>query len=391
MSSDQSYIAHVDMDAFFARVEKLDNPELEDRPVIVGGLGKRGVVSTACYRAREYDVHSAMAMETARERCPQAEFIAPRTNRYREVSEQLRTIYESFTPSYKPVSLDEAYLDVTGVMHKYDSPEELGRAIRESILEETDLTASVGIGPNKMIAKLSSDYDKPDGLKVVEDEDKKRFVGSLDVDELPGIGPNTLESMKSEGIRTVGDLQAMSVRKLTDAFGQRGIVYHRKARGEGASELELNDPQKSISNEETYSDNLEDPSRLLDRLHYLTSKVCRRLRKKELEAKTIFIKERRGDFTTFTRQRTVTEYLGTTETIWEWVQRIFTEEVSVDSRGIRLQGVGLKNLRPAEVQAELFQNDNEQKRNDLNRLVDDINEDLGDGSVIRGRDLETDS
>lgn len=389
MTSSETYLAHVDMDAFFARVEKKDKPDLEGEPVIVGGLGKRGVVSTACYRAREYGVHSAMPMETARERCPDANFLSPRTDRYREFSDRIRDVFASVTPAYKPLSLDEAYLDVTGVLHRYNSPEELGETIRDRIYERTGLTASVGVGPNKMIAKLASDYRKPDGLCVVRPGNKKDFVGSFAIDDIPGIGPSTRETMKSEGIATVSDLQALSPRELTEAFGQRGIVYHRKAQGEGSSELNLNEEQKSISNEETYPENVTDEDYLLDRLHHLTSKVARRLRTKELEARTVVLKERRGDFTTFTRQRSLAEHLRTTEAIWEWVRRIFKEEVNLDNRGIRLQGVGLKNLRSGHVQGELFENETHRKRDELNSLIDEINQDLGDGSIVRGRNLET--
>lgn len=391
MSSDSRFLVHVDMDAFFARVEKRDDPELRGEPVVVGGLGKRGVVSTACYRAREYDVHSAMPMETARERCPQAEFLSPRTDRYREVSNRIREVFRSVTPLFKPLSLDEAYLDVTGVRHHYDSPSEIGRHLKREILEATELTASVGVAPNKMLSKLASDYEKPDGLTVVTPSDKRDFVGRFDVGDIPGIGPKTAENMRKEGVGTVSDLQSMSSRELTDRFGQRGLVYHRKAQGEGGSTLELDEDQKSISNEETYSENVTDQERLLDRLHYLTAKVARRLRRKELEARTILLKERRGDFTTFTRQRSLGEYVRSTETIWEWVEQIFQEDVAVDERGIRLQGVGLKNLREKSVQGELFEDDTEHKRDDLNELVDEINRDLGDDSIVRGRELREDS
>lgn len=391
MSKDSPTIAHVDMDAFFARVEKLDNPDLRSRPVVVGGLGPRGVVSTACYRAREYGVTSAMPTSEARERCPEATFLPPRTERYREFSERIRELFREVTPRVQPVSLDEAYLDVGGVLHHYDSPEALARWIRHRLRDATELTASVGIGPNTMIAKLASDDCKPDGYRVVPPDERESFMATLDVGAIPGIGPETLSSFHDRGIRTVADLQSLPVETLTQFFGQRGVIYDRKARGLGRTALNLDESTQSISHEETYPENVRDRNRLRDRLSHLTGKVGRRLREKDFEARTVFLKLRRGDFTTFTRQRTVADPLASTESLWELVRSIFREEVRSDERGFRLQGVGVTNLRARQVQQDLFSDDRKNTREDLNDVIDDINESLGERSVVRARDLRNQS
>jgi DNA polymerase-4 len=378
------------MDAFFARVEKNDNPEYKDQPVVVGGLGKRGVVSTACYQAREYGIHSAMPMSEARERCPEAVFLSPRSERYRELSYEIRDIFHSVTPSVQTISLDEAYLDLTGVLHKHESEASLARGLREKIYTTTGLTASVGIGPNTMIAKLASDQAKPEGSRIVSPQSVKSFLAPLDINAVPGFGPNTCQRMHEHGIETIGDLQALSSDKLQQLFGQRGIIYNRKANGMGSTSLTVDEDAKSISNEETYENNLTDDSDLLDRLHTLTDKVAKRLRRKNFEAKTVFIKERRGDFTTLTRQRTLVQPIFDTESIWEQVKHLFNNNFSVDNRGIRLQGVGLTNLREKGVQQSLFNDDNQENRNELNDVIDDINQEMGSDSVVRARNLSND-
>jgi len=388
MADDVTSLAHVDMDAFFAQVEKNDNPELRETPVIVGGLGSRGVVSTACYRAREFGVHSAMPMSRAKDRCPQATFLSPRSDRYREVSSRIRSIFQNITPTVKPLSLDEAYLDVTGVLHHYDSAEAIAEHIRSRIFRETDLTASVGIGPNKMIAKLASDQSKPDGFRVVEEDEKQSFLARLDIGAIPGFGPSLTDTMKEYGINTIQDLQSLTPEEAVEKFGQRGLVYYRKAHGQASSPLKLNDSTKSISHEETYEQNVTDSSHLKDRLYSLTGKVAKRLRNKGFECRTVVLKERRGDFTTLTRQRSLADYINDTETLWQWVQRIFREDLKLDSRGIRLQGVGVTNLRKNNVQTSLFDDDQQSHRETINETVDEINQNLGENSVIRARDLE---
>lgn len=381
-------IAHVDMDAFFARVEKKDHPELQNKPVIVGGLGPRGVVSTACYEARKYGVGSAMPMAEARHRCPAAEFIAPRLDRYRKLSKKIQSLCRNLTPDVKPVSLDEAYLDVRGVLHHYQSAEYLAESLRSRILEETGLTASVGMGPNKMMAKLASNQCKPDGKLVIHEDQREGFLRPLPVEVLPGVGPSTLKTMNTNEIKTVGDLQDLNLDELLDQFGERALIYKRKAHGKGKSTLDFGSETKSISHEETYSKNITDESTLLDRLHDLTNQVSRRLRREGYEARTIQLKERRGDFTTFTRQRTVSDPIRSTESIWKRVREIFNEEVELDSRGIRLQGVGLTNLRKQNVQGNLFDDTNRQHREQLNELVDEINRRMGEDSIFLAREMK---
>ena len=390
MSSNRT-IAHVDMDAFFAQVEKLDNPELEGKPVIVGGLGDRGVVSTASYEAREYGCHSAQPMAEARKRCPQAEFISPRSDRYEEISHVIKDILFEFTPKVQSISLDEAFLDVTGVMHRFDGKREVGQKLRQTIYEETELTCSVGIGPNKMLAKLASDECKPDGLHIVEPDERKQFLQDLSIEAMWGVGDKTAERMYSVGIETVGDLQEVPLGKLQDEFEHRAPVYKQRAEGVDPDPVIVHEPAKSISNETTFEEDLTDPGTIEDQLYRMTDKMASRAREKSMEGTTVTLKVRRGDFSSLTRSRTLDYATNSTDTIWPVVQDLFRNRFDLDERGVRLVGAGLSNLRDADVQRNLFEEsdetDNPRKREEINEVVDELNEIFGDDTIGRGRDL----
>lgn len=385
---DERTILHADMDAFFARVEKLDRPELEDEPVIVGGLGERGVVSTACYVARRDGVHSAMPMEEARRRCPDATFLAPRGERYREVAGTVREVFRSFTPEVQSVSLDEAYLDVTGILHQYGSPTQLGQMLRERVREATRLSCSVGIGPNKMVAKLASDQCKPDGLRVVDRGNVRGFLADLSVGAVPGIGPETQQTFQAAGYQTLGDVQEASLDELYETFGDRALVYRRRAHGRHDAPVVTDDSAQSISHERTFEEDLEARDRLEDHLFQLCEKVGRRLRGEEHEARTVQLKVRRGDFTTLNRQVTRSRPFGSTERIWRLARELFRERVELDARGVRLLGVGVGNLQPLDLQGDLFNDQKPRRFERADRVMDRINDELGPGTLGRARDLD---
>jgi len=384
-------VAHLDMDAFFARVEKLDHPGLRGKPVIVGGLGKRGVVSTACYRAREYRVHSAQPMAEARERCPQAEFRSPRGERYREVSRQIKTILFEFTPAVETISLDEAFMDITGVLHRYRNCEDFARQLRNEINSRTQLTCSVGIGPNKMISKLASEQCKPDGLLVVDPGSRKSFLQDLPIEAMWGIGDRRAERMASEGIDTIGDLQEIPLAQLQQEFGARAAVYKQRAEGIDPDPVTVHEPAKSISNETTFERDLTDPEQLENQLYHMTDKMARRARKKEVEGSVVTVKLRRGDFSTLTRSRTLDYATNKTDTIWPVVRVLFRDHVELDDRGFRLVGAGISNLRPEDQQTQLFQNTNSPsdhaRREQVNQVLDELSETYDDITIGRARDL----
>lgn len=381
-------VLHADMDAFFARVEKLDRPELKGQPVIVGGLGERGVVSTACYRAREDGVHSAMPMEEARRRCPDAVFLAPRGERYRELAGRVREVFRAFTPVVQPVSLDEAYLDVTGVLHRHGSARALAESLRAEVNSATELTCSVGMAPNKMVAKLASDRDKPDGLTVVPRESVEDFLADLPVGAVPGIGPRAQERLREAGYGTLGDLQRAGRDELYEAFGDRALVYRRRAYGRDDSPVSDGDPAKSISHERTFEEDHRDRDVLEDHLFRLAEKVGARLRDGNMEARTVTLKLRRGDFTAVNRQVSHARPTTSTDRIWKSARRLLRERVELDGRGVRLLGVGVSNLRSAGVQEEMFTQGREQRFERADRVMDRINEEFGSGTLEHARDLD---
>ncbi len=376
-------ILHIDMDAFFARVEKVDRPELRGKAVVVGGQSERGVVSTACYRARQHGVHSAMPMAQARKLCPEATFLPVRGERYKEISRTIQKIMRSYTPLVEPVSLDEAYLDVTGVLHSDNSAYEIARQIKQEIKKQTRLTCSIGIGPNKMIAKLASEDCKPDGLQEIKEEEKDNFMIHLPLDAIPGIGEKTGRELERIGINSIKELREAESNFLYRELGTRGIILQKRGLGEDSTPVKANEETKSISNEETYPEDLEDRKIIKKFLFRLMEKVGRRLRDKKLEAKTVEVKVRRGDFTTLTRSYTGRRHTDVTERLWAAVVALF-EEIKIDARGVRLLGVGVSNLRPAASQEELFEASDEQRKARLNELMDNLNEEYGDQTIVRG-------
>jgi len=369
------------MDAFYASVEQLDDPSLRGKPVIVGGLGPRGVVATASYEARAYGVHSAMPMAKARRLCPQGVFLAPRFERYEELAGRIRGILLEYTPLVEPVSLDEAFLDLTGTERLRGSPEEVAREIHTRIPAELGLSCSVGLAQNKLLAKLASDAAKPGGLLVVKPEDAQGFLDPLPVDRLWGIGPKTAQRLASRGIRTVGDLRAVDVSLLTSWFGPRsGVQLWRLARGLDDSPVLPEREAKSLSQETTYPEDLYDPEVIRAQVRELSLKVAGRLRAAGLLGQVVRLKVRWSDFATNTRQLRLPEPTDHAILIAEAALGLLAR-LEPEGRGVRLLGVGVGGLTPARFRPlHLFASD------ELSQALLEARNRFGEGSVSLGTD-----
>ncbi|MDH5297452.1 MAG: DNA polymerase IV, partial [Desulfobulbaceae bacterium] len=300
-------IIHLDMDAFYASVEVLDNPALRGRPVIVGGGFERGVVSAASYEARKFGVHSAMAMALARRRCPDGIFLPVRMARYCEISQTIHAIFHRFTPLVEPLSLDEAFLDVTGSTALFGTPPEIARRIKELVREETGLTVSAGVASCKLVAKIASDLEKPDGLTVVPPGSEQQFLAGLTIERLWGVGKCTCKELQMMGVRTMGDLTRLPEKLLTAKFGRHGPLLHQAALGIDHRRVEPFRPAQSVGNEETFSVDLISPAVIRQELLALAVKVGRRLRGDGLQGRTVTVKIKYHDFAQITRSATLAE------------------------------------------------------------------------------------
>jgi DNA polymerase-4 len=340
---DSATILHVDLDAFFAAVEQLDDPTLRGRPVIVGGLGNRGVVSTASYEAREFGVHSAMPMSRARKACAQATFLWPRFDRYQEKSVEVMTILESITPLVEPLSIDEAFLDVGGARRLLGEPEEIAQLIRQRVRTETGLAISVGVATTKFLAKLASDLAKPDGLLAIAPGTERDFLAPLPVTRLWGVGPATRKKLDRMGLRTIGDVAGLDESTLQHALGTSvGAHLHALANNLDDRAVVTDREAKSIGAEETYNADLRDRDACEGELVRLTDRSCARMRKEALVARTITLKIRFGNFETRTRARTLSEATDVSTVILATVKELLAEfDVA---RGVRLLGVSLSHL-----------------------------------------------
>ncbi len=338
-------ILHVDMDAFYASIEQRDRPELRGRPVIVGGQPEaRGVVAAASYEARTFGVRSAMPTVRALRLCPQAIVLKPRMGLYREVSWQIRSIFQSYTPLVEPISLDEAFLDMTGSERLFGPSEQIGREIKRRISEELQLTCSVGLAPNKFLAKLASNYGKPDGFTVIRPQDVEAFLRDLPVEKLWGVGPATARKLRDLGLQTVGDLRRVPRDRLLEGFGKWGLRLHELARGIDERPVVPEREPKSLSRETTFPEDLRDRDALQKVLRELAYKVMHDLREEKRRARTIQIKVRFADFTTITRRLTLPEPTDALRVISEAARLLLEHKVDLADRGVRLLGVGVSNL-----------------------------------------------
>jgi Nucleotidyltransferase/DNA polymerase involved in DNA repair len=371
------------MDAFFASVEQRDDPALQGKPVIVGGVGRRGVVSTASYEARRYGVHSAMPMSEARRRCPQGVFLPGNHQKYAQVAGEIRAIMAAFSPLVEPLSLDEAFLDVTGMEWLYPDPAGIAAAVKSRIRQELALTASAGVAPNKFLAKLASDWGKPDGLVIVRPEDVTSFLQAMPIARLWGAGEKTTQVLQRIGINTVGQLAVADEAVLRRHFGHSAGEMRRLARGEDDRPVVPEHEPKSIGNEITFSEDLRSREEINACLLALSQKVSRRLRQSGYAGRTVTVKIRFGSFRTITRSRTLGEPTVLGDTIYETALSIMAGVELAE--GVRLLGVTLSNLQVHGSQISLFTADDEEKKLKVSAAVDRLKDKFGESAVIRGR------
>ena len=386
MSDAARVILHVDMDAFYASVEQHDHPELAGQPVVVGGAGGRGVVAAASYEVRRFGVHSAMPMREALRRCPQAVVIAPRFKRYREVSALVFAVFSEFTDLVEGLSLDEAFLDVTGSVGLFGSGEDMAREIKKRIRERTGLTASVGVSHNKLLAKLASDMQKPDGLTRIRAEDVRTMLDPLPVGRLFGVGPKTAARLEEQGIFTLGQLRTAPESVLWPLFRRETRKYQDRAAGIDERPVVSDAPEKQISSEETFDVDIRDHKELLARLAQLADRTTARLRSKQFKAGMVSIKVRRRDFETYTRQKSFNPPTQETRLIAQVAADLLGNWLAEQPRAaVRLLGVGVSDLEP-ETQLDLFATPEFSVAGRLDDALDRIHGRFGDEAIHRGTD-----
>ncbi len=379
-------ILHVDMDAFFASVEQRDQPELRGKPVAVGGDGRRGVVAAASYEARRFGVHSAMPSAAAKRACPDLIFVRGRHSHYGEVSRQIFTILETFTPMVQPISIDEAFLDVTGSRRLFGSPAEIARQIRERIQLELNLTASVGVAPNKFLAKLASDLEKPDGLTVIEEAELPHRLALLPVERIWGVGPAMASRLHGLGVRTFGDLQQLNESQALAMIGSSGPHLRKLSLGLDSRPVHRDTDARSIGIEQTFGVNHQHAEAVRGVLISQCEHVAHRVRRHERFGRTITVKIRFDDFQTITRSNTLATPTDETEQIVEAACGLFDTWVRSSFRPVRLIGVSVTHFDSgAGRQMDLFTADDPERNQRLDRATDRIEERYGNGTISRGR------
>lgn len=383
-------ILHCDMDAFYASVEERERPELVGKPVIVGGSPeKRGVVSAANYVARRYGVHSAMPAVTAHRLCPHGVFLWPRIDFYAEVSDQIREIFERFTPLVEPLSLDEAFLDVTGSEHLFGPAVEIGRQIKQAVRNELRLVVSVGVAPNKFLAKIASDLKKPDALVVVEPGRIQEFLDPLPVERLWGVGRQGSKVLQQLGIRTIGQLRNWPLEVLQKRLGSSGEYLWQLAHGIDDRAVVPEREAKSISHETTFEQDIADMDVLRAWLLDLTEQVAWRLRRHKMRARTVHLKVRFADFSTITRSQTLRDATDITQELWQAAEEMFSHRLPAGHLPVRLLGMGVSGIDDRGLaQGLLFDQEERQKQARLDAVTDLAKERFGAGAIRRGSGLE---
>ena len=382
-------ILHVDMDAFFASVEERENPQLRGQPVIVGGTpGARGVVAAANYEARKYGIHSAMPATQAARLCPHAVFVRSRMDLYVEVSRQIRLIFLRYTPLMEPLSLDEAFLDVSGSERLFGGAAEIAARIKQQIREELQLVASVGVARNKFLAKLAGALEKPDGLTVVADGQVLAFLDPLPVSKLWGVGDAARESLAAIGVSTIADLRAAPEQELHARFGKRAQRLIELANGIDERAVVPDSRARSISHETTFSVDVADRALLRARLLELTEQVARRARNNNQNGRCVQIKLRYGDFRTVTRSRTLSQASATTDVLWQAASSLLETHLRREPGALRLIGMGLTSFEDdACDQPDLFGDAQVREGQAIDQLSDDIAKRFGRNLVHRGGSL----
>ena len=378
------WILHVDMDEFFAAVERLDNPALAGKAILVGTPAQqRGVVATASYEARRFGCHSAMPMGQALRLCPHAVIVPPRHGRYEEVGAQVREILVRFSPAIEPLGLDEAFLDVTGSLRLFGPAEVIAGKIKETIRRELKLTASVGVAPNKFLAKLASDLRKPNALMVITPETVQATLDPLPVRKIWGVGPAAEAQLAKMGIRTIGQLRVAGEVTMERTFGKSGPHLLKLARGEDVRPVVMDEQAKSISQEVTFPVDLADLRELRAVLLHQTEQVARRLRRAGLRAKTVNLKLRSGDFVTRSRSHTLDEPTDVTDELWSITGALFDRWAAAEACPLRLVGMGGSQLT-AGGQMTLLPPPQREKSQRLDKALDSLADRFGAKAVRRG-------
>lgn len=380
-------IAHIDMDAFFAAVEQRDNPALRGRPVVVGadpkGGAGRGVVATCSYEARRFGICSAQPISVAYKKCPDAVFLRGQYAKYSQEARRIRRILEDFTPDIEPVSIDEAFLDLTGSYHFHRSPRGAATSIRERILRDTGLTASVGVAPVKFVAKIASDLCKPDGLLVVPPKDVGSFLRPLPVGRLWGVGPKNQAVLNSLGIVTVGELAQFSRAALVEKLGEHGGRLYQFARGIDPRPVLDDEEVKSVSHEHTFEEDQGDPDSVLRILLGLAEQVSRRLRQDGLKGRTVSVKIRTQGFITHTRARTLPCGVNLIDDIYPAAEGLFRAFFRPGMR-VRLIGVRVARFEDLYVRDSLFEDASRERKERVQTAMERIKDKFGDSAIRRG-------
>ena len=379
-------ILHIDMDAFYASVEQLDDPQLKGKCVIVGGLSNRSVVSAASYEARKFGVHSAMPMYQARKVCPQGIFIRPRMKRYKDISKKIMSLLSEYSPLVEPVSIDEAYVDVTGCERLHGDPVKIAAGIKQKIKEKFNLTCSVGVGPNKFIAKIASDLEKPDGLSIIMPDQMPQFLDSLPVHKVPGVGKTRRIQLDRMGIKTLGDVKKYSREIIISRLGKFGRRILALADGIDDSPVMTGDSYKSVSTEETFGEDIDDKDLLNNYILQQSESVAAQLRQTGVKAKTITLKIKHADFKQITRSVTLPTPTQSSKTIHLAASKLLAA-YRIKTK-VRLIGVGASGLVSGSVpvQMGIFEKENIAKHHweKVDRAVDSITKKYGQKVVKRG-------
>ena len=371
------------MDAFYPAVEVLDKPELKGKPVIVGGSKERGVVSSASYEARRFGVHSAQPIATAIKLCPEGIFMPVRMSRYKEVSTQVFEIFHSFTPLVEPLSIDEAFLDLTGAERLMGQTEAIAKKIKETVLRKIGLTVSAGVASSKFVAKIASDIHKPDGLTVVPPDQVREFLDPLPVKKMWGVGKITQQALARLNVRTFKDLRQIPVEILKKNFGKHGAAMHLLSMGVDEREVEPEREIKSIGHEQTFMKDILNPDHARKEILSLANRVALRMRREEVRGSTVSLKVKYSDFTQITRAETLPESTDDTMEIYSTSCRLL-KKTAVGKRPVRLLGISLSQLTSLEGEKQLLLFDQDkgyQKRKDLNTALDSICDKFGEKSI----------
>ncbi|MCQ9205806.1 MAG: DNA polymerase IV [Omnitrophica bacterium] len=389
--SKERFIAHIDMDAFFAAVEQRDNPKLLNRPVIIGADPKggkgRGVVSTCSYEARKFDVHSALPISIAYRRCPQAVFLPPDMEKYKRVFDQIYDIIYDFTPVIEVISIDEAFLDLTGSFHLFNTPAEACLLLKARIKQELGLTASLGLAPTKMAAKIASDLDKPDGFIRVKQGELRTFLWPLGVEKLWGLGKKSTLLLNEIGIRTIGDLAKANPLHLEGQFGKHAKAWWESANGFDERQVETDDRIKSVSNETTFDKDTKNKQKIEATLIGLSERVSLRLRRQCLKGKTITLKIRLEGFNTYTRAITLGKATNFCDMIYKVIKKLFYN-FDLKNKGVRLVGVKVSNLIASDIRDSIFYDEKDEKKENIHKAIDKIKQEFGSGAICRAGSMD---